>query len=186
MTTYDNDQHNINIVIAPRQSGKTTNLVKDALRYVLYNDSDVFIVTMNSRMNDNIRSIIHNTINNDMINYNGLLEPRIRLATIEYILPYLGNMRDNTRIYFDESDFINDIPLIKNAYYTTTPTTGVTNSFIEMLESGEYNVFGRRLASIEPAEQVEMEHIVIPTSNNNFTIGNVDDEILYLYRIGVD
>jgi hypothetical protein len=121
-----------------------------------------------------------------MINYNGLLEPRIRLTTIDYILPYLGNMRDNTRIYFDESDFINDIPLIRNAYYTTTPTTGVTNSFIEMLESGEYNVFGRRLASIEPVEPVEMEHIVIPTSNNNFTIGNVDDEILYLYRIGVD
>jgi hypothetical protein len=187
--TYWDEEHDIDIVIAPRQSGKTTMLVNNAIQYVINNDNDVYIVLPNIHIREHTRSILMNIISDlsfkrDIIRY-------INFIDMNWFNTYFNHFNHISRIYFDESDLMHDIPLIKNAYYTTTSTTGRTNSFINVLESGEYNVFGRRLASIIPMD-FEIARInfnprirtLTPDEDDNFTIENVDDETLYLYRIG--
>jgi hypothetical protein len=187
ITTFRDDEYNIDIVIAPRQSGKTIMLVDNAIQYIIENNSNVYIVCMNNRVVDHIKTIVDEVVRE--LPYRSDILRKIYYDGSHH-LDYLSSVEHNTRVYFDESDLINNIPLIKNAYYTTTPSTGITNRFIDILESGEYNEFGRRLASIESTEpevvNVDMERVVIPQPDDSFTIGNVDDETLYLYRIGVD
>ena len=184
--TYWDEEHDIDIVIAPRQSGKTTMLVNNAIQYIIENDSNVYIVCINSRVVDHIKCIVNEVVRE--LPYSSDILRKIYYDGSHH-LDYLSSVRHNTRVYFDESDFIDNIPLIKNAYYTTTPSTGITNRFIDILESGEYNEFGRRVASIIPID-FEIERVNFNPrartldEDNNFTIENVDDETLYLYRIG--
>jgi hypothetical protein len=181
------------------------------------------MVGVNNPMTNHIRTIVDEVVRE--LPYRSDILRKICYINSHHF-SYVGY---NTRVYFDESDLINNIPLIKNAYYTTTPATGITNRFIDILESGEYNVLGRRLASIESTEpevvnvdmervvipqlddilesgeynefgrrvvpieptepevvNVDMEHVVIPQPDDSFTIENIDDETLYLYRIGIN
>jgi len=185
--TYWDEEHDIDIDIAPRQSGKTTMLVNNAIQYIINNDNDVYIVLPNIHMREHTRSILMNIISD--LSFKRDIIRHINFVDTNWFNTYFTHLNDISRIYFDESDLMHDIPLIKNAYYTTTPTTGRTNSFINVLESGEYNVFGRRLASIIPMD-FEIERInlnprtLTSDEDDNFTIENVDDETLYLYRIG--
>jgi predicted AAA+ superfamily ATPase len=140
--TFRDDEFGIDIVIAPRQSGKTMMLVDNAIQYIVENNSNVYMVAITNH----IRTIVDEVVRE--LPYRSDILRKICYIN-SYDVDYVGH---NTRVYFDESDFIDNIPLIKNAYYTTTPTTGRTNSFINVLESGEYNVFGRLLAAIIPMD----------------------------------
>ena len=100
--------------VSGRQSGKTTRLVNHAIKYAEKGEH-VVIVCMNEIHKKNLISVL-SEISTKEIKF-----CRINIATYhDYVLDQM--MYDRHKIYFDEFDSMNDeIPIIKNGYYVTTP-----------------------------------------------------------------
>jgi hypothetical protein len=124
---YENRTNNVTIEIAPRQSGKTTRLVNMAVDYVMghaINEAKVMIVTMNLDMSRRIRDMVNAKIESLGISIRVRNQFIIQSCNnIEGVRHSLNNFISNRyhKVFFDEFEFMDEVPFIHGAYYTSTP-----------------------------------------------------------------
>ena len=113
------------IEIAGRQTGKTTKLVN----HIIGNhDTNCIIITMNFGMGKYIRKVLakHMDVSNIIF-----------LSSKEELDSKLKGVEQFPNIYVDEFDFIDwDFPIVKNGYYTTTPSRIRTRNDIDRWRKG--------------------------------------------------
>lgn len=124
--TYHNNEHDVTVEIASRQSGKTTRLINDAIAHAIAKgeDAKIMIVGCNHDTSSFLRVKL-----NERIDELGLSR-RVRNQFIVQNINIFGtqietslrrfNTSDNNKIYFDEFEFMDNVPALPKAYYTSS------------------------------------------------------------------
>ena len=161
------EQHNIIFDIDARQSGKTTRLC-DFVRMAVDNPNinHVWVFAPNGYILNNIRQRIWPS---NRISFNVFGE-------VERVLRYI---RPNDRCAFDESDYLPRPIIIGNSYYSTTPSSGITQRMLNSLQTDNI---------IPDTSMIEDGIINGLTFNYDQCIDKFiedgDESVLYLERIG--
>lgn len=132
---------NVTVEISPRRSGKTFRLVDNVIRHrqgAMRDSKDSIIISFNNHVGRYIRDMINDRI--DRGEYPRRWRQNMRVYSYNGIdNKSLHNLnREGHRIYFDEFEMIQDLPIFDNTYYSSSPRRRLRESNTARLTS----VFG--------------------------------------------
>ncbi len=115
------------IDISPRQSGKTERLIEEAMHHVVMHREEnrpvSFIVAPNHDMVVRLRDRLYHKLNGGGVNRNYFhVVAAPRIADMRSIQNYArANSDGHTEFFFDEFEFMDEVPFIRNSYYSSSP-----------------------------------------------------------------
>lgn len=154
--TYHNADRDITIEIAPRGSGKTTRLIEDAIAYALTipAGAKIQIVCVNHNASHSLRGMLNRKIeelglprvvrNMFLVSNVGIFGDRI----VETLMRFSSGHSQN-RVYFDGFEFMDTVPILSKAYYTSSPMR-------RLRQSHTWEIISSIVGTVEGAGTPEM------------------------------